>query len=523
MSFSPIALVKPQLVPAKILLGICTHEKGFNRQQRQRLSFLLDLDKIKSIDYLFFRGGSERLELRADTLWMPCSDSEDHLSVKTAMLLRWALENHTFDYLMKCEDDTYVDLRRLYAFDLKGRDYIGHDMGGFASGGAGYLLSRRAVELISQSVIDHPPTRAEDVVISECLRTHGITVSHSDKFQPYREPGKTPSSSNDVITGHCYLYNNQIRETREQFISETEFRRPRHRPPRALTLRKEKKKITWVFEYEWDYQMVVKGLLPHLDEGFERCEGGGDEVATIGVCITNLPLFFDMASGYKFLIGGEAEDRYERWEKCYTFVQDPRPEDDWSYVRYAPPMTLWAPPTSIPKSRKCSAIEGGKYEWRVKETERLAGLIGGVDTFGNYCGRPLSGYHSVGVGEVPNEKRIGLQTHAFTIAIERRQAPDYLTEKATDPIYCETVPIYQGCPNISDYLLEGSYILTSEVENIDWNDWVLEYEKRRPYVLKQKQLLLSSLNVISYFDRLLDNMHLLSRPRPITLVDMLRH
>jgi hypothetical protein len=54
--------------------------------------------------------------------------------------------------------------------------------------------------------------------------------------------------------------------------------------------------------------------------------------------------------------------------------------------------------------------------------------------------------------------------YKFHIAIENDYCDDWVTEKFFDPILTFTYPIYYGCPNINDYLLEGSFL------KIDIND-----------------------------------------------------
>jgi hypothetical protein len=56
----------------------------------------------------------------------------------------------------------------------------------------------------------------------------------------------------------------------------------------------------------------------------------------------------------------------------------------------------------------------------------------------------------------------------------------------------------------------------ADVGNIDWTAWKTEYERRRPAVLAQKELLRTRLNLFAYFHKLTDDLSLLDRPRPIT-------
>ena len=47
--------------------------------------------------------------------------------------------------------------------------------------------------------------------------------------------------------------------------------------------------------------------------------------------------------------------------------------------------------------------------------------------------------------------RLELMKYKFHIAVENSSLPNYMTEKLHDCFLTKTVPIYYGCPNISDY------------------------------------------------------------------------
>ena len=82
---------------------------------------------------------------------------------------------------------------------------------------------------------------------------------------------------------------------------------------------------------------------------------------------------------------------------------------------------------------------------------------------------------------------------------------------------CETIPICHTAPNISDYFVENSYVLFSELHNLDLNNLSFEYNSRRSNLLKQKQYLKTHFNIFSYFNKLTDDLSLLNKVRPITI------
>ena len=143
-------------------------------------------------------------------------------------------------------------------------------------------------------------------------------------------------------------------------------------------------------------------------------------------------------------------------------------------------------------------------------------IIPQLEIFGALGGRPLAGYHCRG-GEIGNDKFMALEDYGFSIGIERVQANDYITEKLTDSIMCEAVPIYRGAPNVFDYCLPEAVISLDTISEIDWSDWRKLYESKRPYVLRQKELLRTRFNVFSYFDILTRDLSLLDHIRPITI------
>ena len=64
--------------------------------------------------------------------------------------------------------------------------------------------------------------------------------------------------------------------------------------------------------------------------------------------------------------------------------------------------------------------------------------------------------------------RNALMEHMFHIAVENSQLENYFTEKVMDCFLTKTVPIYFGCPNISDYFnTDGMFVVNSMTELYD--------------------------------------------------------
>ena len=134
------------------------------------------------------------------------------------------------------------------------------------------------------------------------------------------------------------------------------------------------------------------------------------------------------------------------------------------------------------KSKNTSMIYSDKQNLeghRLRHT--VAAKVPGIDLYGRGTARPLA------------QKEDALLDYRFSIVIENSRAKDYFTEKLVDCLVIGTVPIYWGCPNISDYFdTRGMYIVNSlqEIESLvgslTENDYInkIEYIKSNCEVAK---------------------------------------
>jgi len=131
--------------------------------------------------------------------------AEEYLSIwlKTKAAWNYVYENHynEADWFMKADDDTYViveNLRRfLTTFDTTKAHFLGRNfiVDNFNSGGAGHVLSKKALEEFSKISTDESKcpkdSTAEDVALSQCLKNANIfpgytrDVDEREKFHPY--------------------------------------------------------------------------------------------------------------------------------------------------------------------------------------------------------------------------------------------------------------------------------------------------------------------------------------------------
>ena len=141
-----------------------------------------------------------------DRLYLPVPDDYPSLPQKTRAFCQWALTIPDWTAVFKCDDDTYVAAARLAEYDMHGADYVGAEWrpgARYGSGGAGYFLSRRAVEIVAERLVQ--PIGAEDKLASFALRTAGVGIQLTidDRFVPFGSEDRRPKPDNDLITAHA--------------------------------------------------------------------------------------------------------------------------------------------------------------------------------------------------------------------------------------------------------------------------------------------------------------------------------
>ena len=135
-------------------------------------------------------------EPQADEVMLPVPDDYFHLVHKVRAMHRW-LQSRVggYDFVYKCDTDTYVSIARLLSSGFQNYDFSGGPAGpGFVAGGGGYWLSRRAYNITAQEPITN---WAEDCWVSQKLSAHGITP-HTD----VRYSDNPVTLNNDLISTH---------------------------------------------------------------------------------------------------------------------------------------------------------------------------------------------------------------------------------------------------------------------------------------------------------------------------------
>jgi hypothetical protein len=182
----------------KVVIGALSCQRDLSRRIRCRQCWAAS---NSSVEILFFIGDPnlQQPELRGDEVWLPCPDGYAELPQKTRGMCNWFLKHSDFEFLFKCDDDTYVCVDRLLAHP-KQHDYIGHNLREYASGGAGYFLSRKAAAIVARDLEN--TTGPEDLLVGRLLKENGIDIQHDRGFGYWANWDEIPRQENDRITSH---------------------------------------------------------------------------------------------------------------------------------------------------------------------------------------------------------------------------------------------------------------------------------------------------------------------------------
>lgn len=195
-------------VKVHILVGVCTCHSAKERREACRETWLSSIPE--GIAYKFFLGnkaeqvGEETtVEDLSDVVALDVNDSYAFLPAKGLAFYQYALEHYDFDWLFKCDDDTYVDLERLSSICREDCDMIG-DISvakrGAPSGGAGYLMNKRLVEQFVAHESSISTTGAEDVIFGCLARELGASMRADERLNLGNHP--SPKQDNEIVSCH---------------------------------------------------------------------------------------------------------------------------------------------------------------------------------------------------------------------------------------------------------------------------------------------------------------------------------
>lgn len=191
-----------------VLVGLlaCHFESHLPRRTLCRETWLPALQDMGA-DVVFLIGAHDRVERRGDELLLPVDDSYKALPQKTHAFMQWALETSGVTHVFKADDDTLIASQRFYDWVLgmdPSHDYVGNQPfphgKPYASGGAGYLLSMKAVELIAKA--SFPRHGYEDSLVGTTMKRNHVPFHRDTRLIPWGNEAARPLPGNDIITSH---------------------------------------------------------------------------------------------------------------------------------------------------------------------------------------------------------------------------------------------------------------------------------------------------------------------------------
>lgn len=156
---------------------------------------------------------------------------------------------------------------------------------------------------------------------------------------------------------------------------------------------------------------------------------------------------------------------------------------------YAGSNLPWVPVLSMPpkKTKLVSMMASAKNE-TIGHKHRLAIAAkykSQLDLFGGAHGSPRIGaMNATSQGHL--DKTDGIVPYMFSVVVENAQYGDYFTEKITDCFASFTIPIYWGCPTISEYFdRDGIIILDDDFRIEDLSEGL--YKSKLPSVIENNK------------------------------------
>lgn len=220
----------------RILIAILSCHARPELPNAQRETWLKDIAAFP-VDYRYFLGrlpqqqaqppqdprrapvyqpSEAKLRPAPDQIYLDVADDYDSLPLKTQAMLAWAY-HRGYDFVFKCDDDTYCRVDRLldsgfekhdYSGFRKMSPYFGKPEIAYAQGGAGYWLIRKAIEFAiceesdkrSELVTRKLRGGPEDINVARILKAANIPLFNDVRYRSNMD--WIPEPGNDFITCH---------------------------------------------------------------------------------------------------------------------------------------------------------------------------------------------------------------------------------------------------------------------------------------------------------------------------------
>jgi len=182
----------------QVIIGVITCPNHENNASAIRATWLRGVPPEIRVFFVYGRPGSPA-SIEGDCIYLDCPEAYEHLPEKMHRFFEFCSNRLDFDFLLKIDDDSYVDIGTFLDFDTRGGDYIGliRGMGDpritrtwhygkctdksyeipydgeyvcdWARGG-GYLLSRKALNvLVEKTASMFSEHLFEDKMVGEAL------------------------------------------------------------------------------------------------------------------------------------------------------------------------------------------------------------------------------------------------------------------------------------------------------------------------------------------------------------------
>lgn len=205
------------MTPDRVLMGVFTGLSSpayAARRKACRDSWMARVRELGFRAAFVFANGNFPTDYSADDCIALDEVPEGYLELpqKTRAFCQRALAVPNWEFLWKCDDDTFVHPERFA--DLCARTlasnigYMGVDVGTrqglcpYASGGAGYFLSRACVEVVAEKLVDQ--IGPEDLLVGRILSNVGARFDdRPDLFAAFSVVDGYPRNDNAMVTGHA--------------------------------------------------------------------------------------------------------------------------------------------------------------------------------------------------------------------------------------------------------------------------------------------------------------------------------
>jgi hypothetical protein len=109
-----------------------------------------------------------------------------------------------------------------------------------------------------------------------------------------------------------------------------------------------------------------------------------------------------------------------------------------------------------------------------------------------------------------DKKSIGMMQYKYYYMMENNFEKNYITEKLVEPILCESLCFYYGCPNVSDHIDSRAFVQLDKdfeksyqiIETAIREDW---YTQRLPFIRKAKYDILHRMSFFPTLNHIIES------------------